>query len=590
MAKRVPSSTRFDLSRAPAVACAAPLAGALIGAFIAGAGGRALLSALAGGMGGVGLAWALAASLGARARLAAAPDTGPGSGEGIDLGAVLASGPRGERDKSAVFYDASTFELLNAKIVDIKKASFKFELFSKDIAFSSANLAARSAEEAEALRRVDGLSADYARSLQNQAAELEALSRELGVAAEGYATLLRRSRSTGDSLKDLSDTAEGVGTAASEGIAAAAAADDAQRALITALEGVASRVRGAGERAVSAGDALGIIDDLAEKTRVLAVNASIEAAHTGAAGRGFQVIAAEIKSLADGASKSVRSVSEVLKAALAEITAADRAAADGAAAAAGLARTGAAGRAAFDALGREAAAMASALSAFREGFQAQDEETGRAQRRSEEAAASVAALGASSERHRGEYEGMKAEVRRASEDISGAARAADILSQLATYLRAGGYDLRRALDAFKTDEARAERMFERRERRELLLYNLEAFGDDGGLVGFLADLSPSGLMLYAEAPPELGKPLRLELRLPLSAEGERRIALACVPRRAERYGPIFGVGCSLAEGQGSKEAVRELIGRLGIDSIRGAGAPPAEEATDAEAVAELEEA
>jgi hypothetical protein len=53
---------------------------------------------------------------------------------------------------------------------------------------------------------------------------------------------------------------------------------------------------------------IGIIDDIAERTNILAFNAAIEATHAGDKGRGFKVISGEIRSLADKSVSSTRDI------------------------------------------------------------------------------------------------------------------------------------------------------------------------------------------------------------------------------------------------------------------------------------------
>ena len=73
-------------------------------------------------------------------------------------------------------------------------------------------------------------------------------------------------------------------------------------------------VRDLSNSAQKIGEVVGLIYDIAEQTNLLALNATIEAARAGEAGKGFAVVASEVKNLASQTAKATEEVSEQITA------------------------------------------------------------------------------------------------------------------------------------------------------------------------------------------------------------------------------------------------------------------------------------
>ncbi len=80
------------------------------------------------------------------------------------------------------------------------------------------------------------------------------------------------------------------------------------------IQETAKRIKRLGESSQEIGDIIGLINDIAEQTNVLALNAAIQASAAGEAGRGFAVVADEVQRLAERSTSATRQIEGLVKA------------------------------------------------------------------------------------------------------------------------------------------------------------------------------------------------------------------------------------------------------------------------------------
>ncbi|HAS88202.1 MAG TPA: chemotaxis protein [Desulfovibrio sp.] len=161
------------------------------------------------------------------------------------------------------------------------------------------------------------------RTLSSSLSQISAASAELTASAAETASAVAETNATVEEVKQtahlsneksrqVADVARRAVSTSQQGRKAADDASSGMKDIRTQMDTIAQSIVKLSEHSQHIGDIIYVVNDIADQSNILAVNASIEASKAGEEGRGFTVVAREIRNLSDQSKQSVAQIQSIL--------------------------------------------------------------------------------------------------------------------------------------------------------------------------------------------------------------------------------------------------------------------------------------